>query len=92
MPLRGCVTQPGETLCNGGSCLAGPDGQWVIEPVTDREDLLLAELDPALVHQERHNFDPAGHYARPDVLRLIVDRRRQTTTEWVDGPTADAGP
>ena len=43
-----------------------------------------AEIDPRRVQEERQNFDPAGHYARPDVLRLIVDRRRQTAAEFVD--------
>jgi hypothetical protein len=31
---------------------------------------------------ERHNLDPAGHYARPDVTRLDVSRRRQTLASF----------
>ena len=65
------------TLANGGSCLAGPDGEWIIEPVVDQEALLTACLDPKRVREERQNFDPTGHYARPDVTQLTVDRRRQ---------------
>ena len=85
MPHRDCfLPLAGETLLNGGSALAGPDGEWIIEPVTDRETLLVADLEYARVSQERQNFDAPGHYARPDVLRLIVDRRRQTSVEWVD--------
>ena len=63
---------------DGGSCLAGPDGQWVIEPVTSRETLLTATLDHRRVREERQNLDPAGHYARPDVTRLTIDRTRQS--------------
>jgi len=68
-----------EVLANGGSCLAGPDGEWVIEPVTDQETLLVATIAQGRVREERQNFDPAGHYARPDVTQLTVNRQRQTT-------------
>lgn len=68
----------------GGSCIAAPDGTWVIEPTSEREELLVATLDHGAVRRARHNLDPAGHYARPDVTRLVVDRRRQTTAEFRD--------
>ena len=68
-----------ETMANGGSCLAGPDGEWVIEPVTGREDLLVADIVHQRVREERQNFDPVGHYARPDVTRLTINRQRQST-------------
>lgn len=71
-------------LANGGSCLAAPDGSWIIEPVVDREALLVAELDHAKVREERQNFDVAGHYSRPDVTRLTVNRERQSTAHFVD--------
>jgi nitrilase len=66
-------------LANGGSCIAGPDGEWVVAPQIETETLLVAELDYCRVLEERQNFDPSGHYARPDVTRLTVDRRRQRT-------------
>ncbi len=71
-------------FANGGSCLAGPDGKWIIEPILEAEGLVTAEIDHSFVRRERQNFDPAGHYSRPDVTRLIVNRKRQTTVETID--------
>jgi nitrilase len=75
---------PDEVFANGGSCIAGPDGRWVVAPVVDEEQLIVATLDYNRVREERQNFDPAGHYARPDVLQLHVNRQRQSTVEVID--------
>ena len=42
-------------------------------------DAILVEASIDAVARERQNFDPAGHYARPDVTRLKVNRKRQKT-------------
>ncbi|EPJ52764.1 MAG: carbon-nitrogen hydrolase [Osedax symbiont Rs2] len=73
-----------EILANGGSCLAGPDGEWLIEPQCDTEGLYTAVIDHGRVREERQNFDIAGHYGRPDVTKLTVDRRRQALIETID--------
>ena len=66
----------------GGSCLAGPDGRWLIEPVEHGGGLFIADIDAREVRRARRNFDPAGHYSRPDVFRLQVNRRRQSSAEF----------
>lgn len=73
-----------DTLTNGGSCIAGPDGEWLVEPQTGKEELFVATLNHNIVKQERHNFDPSGHYSRPDVTQLIVNRKRQKLVEFDD--------
>lgn len=75
--LEEILENSGDFMANGGSCIANPDGTWLIEPVIEQEALLIAELDHAKVRQERQNFDLAGHYSRPDVTRLVVNRQRQ---------------
>ncbi len=59
------------------------------------EGLWYADLCITNVARERQNFDPAGHYSRPDVTRLEVNRTRQKTVTFKDsvknsGP--DTGP
>ena len=73
-----------DILANGGSCIAAPDGSWVIEPVIDKECLLIATLDRHQVRRERQNFDVTGHYSRPDVTRLVVNRERQQLVSFTD--------
>lgn len=62
-----------EIVCRGGSCVIDPFGNYVTEPVWDKEEIIYAELDMQKVPASRMEFDPCGHYARPDVLRLEVE-------------------
>ena len=61
-----------DVIGRGGSAILGPDGGYLAGPLYDEEGILYAELDPARLHEERQRFDAAGHYHRPDVLRLDV--------------------
>jgi nitrilase len=82
-PHRAAIVEDSaEIFANGGSCVAGPDGAWVVEPVVDTEELVITTLDHARVREERQNFDPSGHYARPDVLKLTVNRQRQSIVSF----------
>ena len=71
-------------MANGGSCIAGPDGNFRISPLKNREKLLVAEIDINEVLRERQNFDVAGHYSRPDVTKLTVNRKRQSIVDFED--------
>ena len=73
-----------DVMADGGSCVAGPDGEWVLEPVTGSESLRVVDIDHTLVLEARHSLDVVGHYSRPDVVSLRVNRRRQTTAEFDD--------
>ncbi|WAC01473.1 carbon-nitrogen hydrolase family protein [Lacinutrix neustonica] len=71
-------------LANGGSCIAGPDGEWIVAPVINKEGLIIQTIDFNRVYEERRNFDPVGHYSRPDITKLIVNRERQSTVVYED--------
>jgi nitrilase len=84
-PLHDALQEAGvQDYCRGGSAIAAPDGSWVVEPVVDEERLVVADLDLRRVAEERQNFDPTGHYSRPDVFRVEVDRRRLEAARFTD--------
>jgi nitrilase len=73
-----------QVLSDGGSCIASPNGDWLIPPVIGKEELICAELDFNRVLEERQNFDVCGHYSRPDVTKLTVNRKRQQIVDFDD--------
>ena len=73
-----------EVLANGGSCIAGPDGEWIVPPLDGEERLFTTTIDFNRVLEERQNFDVVGHYSRPDVTKLTVNRERQSLVDYDD--------
>ena len=64
-----------ENVCRGGSCIIDPYGHYLTEPVWDKETVIYAELDMSLTASCKMEHDAVGHYARPDVLELIVNEK-----------------
>jgi len=61
-----------ELVGAGGSAILAPDGTYLAGPLWNEEGILYADLDPQRLYEARQRFDPAGHYNRPDVLRLQI--------------------
>jgi nitrilase len=66
-----------EVMCRGGSSIVSPLGEVVAGPLYDEEGILTAELDRGEIVRAKVDLDVVGHYARADVLRLIVDREEK---------------
>ena len=64
-----------QVLSRGGSAIVGPLGDYLASPLFGEEGLLFADLDFGQLAGAKFDFDVVGHYARPDVLRLVVNRQ-----------------
>jgi nitrilase len=62
----------------GGSCIVDPLGTVLAGPLFDGPGLLVTEVDLDALVRSRLDFDPVGHYARPDVFRLSVNEAEQS--------------
>jgi nitrilase len=83
--LRGDLYQEsGDWMSRGHTAIIEPGGRVIAGPVTDREEILFAEIDLETVAASRREFDPVGHYARPDVFHLTVDTRPRTPVSFSD--------
>ncbi|ANU27128.1 carbon-nitrogen hydrolase family protein [Planococcus versutus] len=71
-----------EEMSRGGSCIAGPLGELIVEPVYGEETILYAELDLDQIVEGQFDFDVAGHYARPDIFQLTVNEKAQKNVVW----------
>jgi nitrilase len=69
---------PLKVASRGGSCIVSPLGEILAGPDFDGETVLTAEVDLGDIARGKFDFDVVGHYARPDVFRLVVNENPAT--------------
>jgi len=69
-------------MMRGGSAIIGPLGEIIAGPVFNEQTILYAELDRDTLIKSKMDFDPVGHYARPDVLSVVVDKEKKQAVKY----------
>lgn len=86
-PIQG--NDPETVLIRGGSCIVGPFGNVLVEPVFDCERIAVAELDLNQISLGKFDLDVAGHYARPDIFKLSVDTSPRHAATFVESTSEE---
>jgi predicted amidohydrolase len=81
----GNIVQP------AASGILGPEGEWVVGPAGLERTILYGEIDLGRVAEEQEHLDTGGHYNRPDIFTLTVDRREYAPLEFTDGEDPSRG-
>jgi len=65
----------------GGSGIISPRGTYLAGPLYDQEGIVYADIDMEMIIWAKVYVDVVGHYARPDVARLVLNERKLTPLE-----------
>lgn len=69
-------------VMRGGSAIIGPLGNVIVGPVFNEKTIIYADLDRATLIKSKMDFDAVGHYARPDVFSVHVDKESKNAVQY----------
>lgn len=80
---------PVTVLIRGGSCVIDPMGNVLVEPSFVGETIQCAELDRRMIARSKYDLDVVGHYARPDIFKLMVDTSVRKSVAFANPTQSD---
>ncbi len=83
-PQRDKLFGADEWICDGGAVVVEPFGGPIAGPLIQKQEVLYAQIDPKRAAHARRSFDVAGHYARPDIFQLQVNRSVTAPARFID--------
>ena len=83
-PERDRLYKPDEWINDGDAVVINPVGTVIAGPLHREKGILFAEIDVEAARRARRSLDVCGHYARPDVFSLSVNRKPLEPVEFSD--------
>ena len=83
-PERKRIVDDEDWLCDGDAVIVRPFGKIAAGPLRREKGILYGEIEREAAARSRRSLDVAGHYSRPDVFKLEVNRAAQPPIDFKD--------
>ena len=70
-----------KVLMKGGSCIISPLGEILARPEFNKKTILYADINLKEIIKGKYDFDVVGHYSRPDIFKLKVNKKKNYPVE-----------
>jgi len=84
-PERKKVVDDEDWLCDGDAVIVRPFGKIMAGPLHRERGVLYGEIEREAAPRSRRTLDVTGHYSRPDIFRLEVNRAKMAPVIFNDG-------
>jgi len=91
-PERDQLFKSDEWVNSGDAIVIKPFGGVVAGPLHNEKGILYAVIDPEAARNSRKSLDVSGHYGRPDIFHLEIDRRPMPPLTFIDETASAASP